>query len=151
MYQKHSCYTYRSNKYLIQCAAVCASIIYGLVSIRVPRWLLGSISSGKYTWYSLKCAGWTLYICLVCVTRPSPHGFYEPCWEACSGSHGCSAMNLFTDLITTKTGPLYCGGRFSPLSREQLTRALRMLLQLAGYDQHSYASHSFRIGAYWAS
>ena len=57
------------------------------------------------------------------------------------------AMNLFTDLITTRTGTLYCGGRFNPLSREQLTRALRMLLQLAGYDQHSYASHSFRIGA----
>ena len=56
------------------------------------------------------------------------------------------AMNLFTDLITTRTGLLYCGGRFNPLSREQLTRALSMLLQLAGYDQHSYASHSFRIG-----
>ena len=31
-----------------------------------------------------------MYICLVCVTRPSSHGFYEPCWEACSGSRGCS-------------------------------------------------------------
>ena len=55
------------------------------------------------------------------------------------------AMNLFTDLITTRTGLLYCGGRFNPLSREQLTRALHMLLQLA--DQHSYASHSFRMDA----
>ena len=57
------------------------------------------------------------------------------------------AMNLFIDLTTNRTGPLYCGGRFNPLSWEQLTRALRMLLQLAGYDQNSYASHSFRIGA----
>ena len=57
------------------------------------------------------------------------------------------AMNLFSDLTTNRTGPLYCGGRFNPLSREQLTRALRMLLQLAGHDQNSYASHSFRIGA----
>ena len=57
------------------------------------------------------------------------------------------AMNLFTDLITTRTRPLYCGGHFNSLSREQLTKALRMLLQLAGYDQNSYASHSFQIGA----
>ena len=57
------------------------------------------------------------------------------------------AMNLLTDLITTRTGPLYCGGRFNPLSWEQLTRALRVLLQFAGYDQNSYASHSFQIGA----
>ena len=41
------------------------------------------------------------------------------------------AMKLFTDLITTRTGPLYCGGRFNPLSREQLTRALCMFLQFA--------------------
>ena len=26
------------------------------------------------------------------------------------------------DLITTRTGPLYCGGRFNSLSREKLTR-----------------------------
>ena len=56
-------------------------------------------------------------------------------------------MNLFIDLSTNRTGPLYCGGRFNPLSREQLTRALHTLLQLTGYDQNSYASHSFRIGA----
>ena len=53
------------------------------------------------------------------------------------------AMNLFIDLTTNRTGSLYCGGCFNPLSREQLTRALRMLLQLAGYDQNSYASQTF--------
>ena len=57
------------------------------------------------------------------------------------------AMNLFTYLITTKTRPLYCGGHFNPLSWEQLTRTLCMLLQLASYDQNSHASYSFRIGA----
>ena len=57
------------------------------------------------------------------------------------------AMNLFIDLTTNRTGLLYCGGRFNPQSRKQLARALRMLLQLTGYDQNSYASHSFRIGA----
>ena len=56
-------------------------------------------------------------------------------------------LNLFTDLITTRTGLLYCGARFNPLSREKLTSSLCMLFQLTGYDQHSYASHSFRIGA----
>ena len=57
------------------------------------------------------------------------------------------ALNLFTNLIATRTGLLYCGGRFNPLSREQLTRALRMLLQFVGNNQHSYASHNFQIGA----
>ena len=38
------------------------------------------------------------------------------------------AMNLFTDLITTKTGPLHCGGCFNPLSWKQLTRTFCMLL-----------------------
>ena len=32
-------------------------------------------------------------------------------------------MNLFTDLITTRTGPLYCESCFNPLSREQLINA----------------------------
>ena len=50
-------------------------------------------------------------------------------------------------MITVRTGLLYREGRFNPLSREQLTRALHNLLQLAGYEQNHYASHSFRIGA----
>ena len=50
-------------------------------------------------------------------------------------------------MITVRTGPLYCGGRFDSLSWEQLTRALRNLLQLASYEQNQYGSHSFRIGA----
>ena len=50
-------------------------------------------------------------------------------------------------MIIVRTRPLYRGGRFDPLSREQLTRALRNLLQLTGYKQNHYASHSFRIGA----
>jgi len=57
------------------------------------------------------------------------------------------AIILFTELTTNRSGPLYCGGHFNPLSREQLTKALRNLLQLAGHKHQSYASHSFRIGA----
>ena len=46
-----------------------------------------------------------------------------------------------------RSGPLYYGGRFIPLSRDQLTSVLRCLLQQAGYQQDLYSSHSFRIGA----
>ena len=54
------------------------------------------------------------------------------------------AMNLFPhhqDWTTTLWRLL------RPVSWEQLTRALCMLLQLSGYDQNSYASRSFRIEA----
>ena len=47
-------------------------------------------------------------------------------------------------MITVRTGLLYRGGCFNPLSREQLTRVLH---NLAGYEQNHYACHSFRIGA----
>jgi len=54
------------------------------------------------------------------------------------------AMNLFAKELTDKRGPLYSGGCFNPLSREQLTHQLCNILQNVGYDYHS---HSFRIGA----
>ena len=44
------------------------------------------------------------------------------------------------------SGPLYYGGHFIPLSREQLTSFLRCLQLKASYQQDSYSSHSFRIG-----
>ena len=46
-----------------------------------------------------------------------------------------------------RLGPLFNGGRFSPLKHQQLTSALRHLLQNTEYNQQQYASHSFRIGA----
>ena len=59
------------------------------------------------------------------------------------------AINQYADEITTaqQVGPLFHGGRFSPLTRQQLTSALRHLLQHTEYNQQHYASHSFRIGA----
>ena len=41
------------------------------------------------------------------------------------------AMNLFARESTEKSGPVYCGGRFNPLSREQLTQQLRNLSKYA--------------------
>jgi len=46
-----------------------------------------------------------------------------------------------------QAGPLFSAGKFKPLSRPQLSRALRTLLQQAGYCPKLYCTHSFRIGA----
>ena len=46
-----------------------------------------------------------------------------------------------------QVGPLFNGGRYSPLTRQHLTSALRHLLQNTEFNQQQYASHSFRIGA----
>jgi len=48
---------------------------------------------------------------------------------------------------TSSGDPLFNGGRFSPLSQASLNRALRHLLTQIGFNQSSFASHSFRIGA----
>ena len=57
------------------------------------------------------------------------------------------AINCFAEVSTLRSGSLHYGGRFTPLSRDQLTEVLRHLLQQAGHQQHLYSSHSFRIGA----
>ena len=57
------------------------------------------------------------------------------------------AINCFAELSTLRSGSVYYGGCFTPLSRSHLTDALRRLLQQAGYQQCLYSSHSFRIGA----
>ena len=59
------------------------------------------------------------------------------------------AINQYAAVVTTsqQVGSLLHGGRFSPLTRQQLTSALRHLLQHTEYNQQHYASHSFRIGA----
>ena len=72
------------------------------------------------------------------VDNPSPFKPYQHLPAQCGQSI----------YLTVRTGPLYRGGCFDHLSREQLTRALHNLLHLAGYKQNHYiASHSFRIGA----
>ena len=57
------------------------------------------------------------------------------------------AINCFAEVSTLRSGSLFYGGRFTPLSRDQLTEVLRHLLQQAGHQQHLYSSHNFRIGA----
>ena len=57
------------------------------------------------------------------------------------------AINCFAELSTLRSGSVYYGSRFTPLSRDHLTDVLRRLLQRAGYQQCLYSSHSFRIGA----
>ena len=46
-----------------------------------------------------------------------------------------------------RTGPLFNGGRFSPLSRVDVTATLRQLLHDTNAVPSNYASHSFRLGA----
>ena len=46
-----------------------------------------------------------------------------------------------------QSGPLFSGGRFSPLSRAHVTSVMRQLLQATGVTPFHYSSHSFRIGA----
>jgi len=53
-------------------------------------------------------------------------------------------MRQFADKV--RRGPLFFGGRFTPLNRHKLTIALRTLLQPTGYNEQHFASHSFRIG-----
>ena len=56
------------------------------------------------------------------------------------------AINCFAELSTLRSGSVYYGGCFIPLSRVHPTDVLRRLLQQAGYQQCLYSSHSFRIG-----
>ena len=46
-----------------------------------------------------------------------------------------------------QTGPLFSAGKFNPLTRLQLSKTLRQLLQQAGCNPQLYCTHSFRIGA----
>ena len=46
-----------------------------------------------------------------------------------------------------RAGPLFSGGRFSPLSCVHATATLRQLLCNTNAKPSCYANHSFRIGA----
>ena len=68
-----------------------------------------------------------------------------------TGTSTCpvKAFQQFATMIPLhrQTGPLFSAGRFNPLTRLQLSRTLRQLLQQAGYNPQIYCTHSFRIGA----
>ena len=59
------------------------------------------------------------------------------------------ALHHYYSLVppANQVGPLFNGGRFTPLSRVQVTSVIRQLLQGTGVNQAHYSSHSFRIGA----
>ena len=59
------------------------------------------------------------------------------------------AMHKYVSVVPARdrTGPLFSVGRFSPLSRVNVTATLRQLLHNTNVMPSSYASHSFRIGA----
>ena len=59
------------------------------------------------------------------------------------------AMHKYVSVVPARnrTSPLFSGGRFSPLSRVDVTATLRQLLRNTNIMPSSYASHSFRIGA----
>jgi len=68
-----------------------------------------------------------------------------------TGTSTCpvKAFQQFAAMIPTncQTRPLFSAGKFNPLTRLQLSRILRQLLQLTGYSPQLYCTHSFRIGA----
>ena len=58
-------------------------------------------------------------------------------------------MSQFIGMVAEhqRQGPLFYGGRFTPLNRHKLTATLRSLLRPTSYNEQHFASHSFRIGA----
>ena len=58
-------------------------------------------------------------------------------------------MHHYFNLVppANQSGPLFSGGRFSPLSRIHVTSVMCQLLQATGVTPSHYSSHSFRIGA----
>ena len=68
-----------------------------------------------------------------------------------TGSSTCpsKAMTIYSRIVKSinSDDPVFCAGRFNPLTQQQLYKAIRHLLQQKGVNQINYASHSFRIGA----
>jgi len=57
----------------------------------------------------------------------------------------CHYVNLVP--LANQFGPLFSGGRFTPLSQVHVTSIVCQLLHGTGAIQSQYSSHSFRIGA----
>ena len=58
-------------------------------------------------------------------------------------------MTIYSRIVKSinSDDPVFCAGRFNPLTQQQLNKAIRHLLQKKGINQINYALHSFRIGA----
>ena len=57
------------------------------------------------------------------------------------------ALLQFLAIRPSHSGPLFIWQDGSPLTQQQFTHEVKMMLQLAGLCSSSYAGHSFRIGA----
>ena len=58
-----------------------------------------------------------------------------------------AALLAYLALRNTDPGPLFRTAEGTPLRKSSIVGRVREALSLLGYDQSSYASHSFRIGA----
>ena len=57
------------------------------------------------------------------------------------------ALLQFLAIRPSHSGPMFIWQDGSPLTQQQFTHEVRIMLQLAGLCSSSYAGHSFRIGA----
>ena len=57
------------------------------------------------------------------------------------------ALRLYAEVVSQHQGnvPIFKGGRFSPLNRQQLTHTMRHLLQSTSYNKQYYSSHIFKM------
>ena len=58
-----------------------------------------------------------------------------------------TALIAYLAVRTTNPGPFFRNAEGMPLRKPFIVRRVREALSLLGYDQSSYAGHSFRIGA----
>ena len=82
-------------------------------------------------------------------TDPFHRGHVLTLHESQTSTCPVKAMSQFIGMVTEhqRQGPLFYGGRFTPLNRHKLIATLRSLLRPTSYnEQHFFASHSFRIG-----
>jgi len=106
------------------------------------------LTSDNFHWPDVQLADSTISILLKqSKTDPFRHGHPITLQETCTSTCLVRAMKQFAAQLTQRNGPVFCGGCFNPLTREQLTVQLRTLLQGSGFDQQLYASPSFRISA----
>ena len=57
-------------------------------------------------------------------------------------------MTIYSKIVKSfnSDAPVFCTGRFNPLTQQQLNKAICHLLKQKGVSQLNYASHGFRIG-----
>ena len=74
---------------------------------------------------------------------------HEIIHESHTSTYPVNAIQQFVNQMPDyqRHGPLFFGGRFTPLNRHKFTATLCTLLQPTGYNEQYFTSHSFYIGA----